>query len=62
MPEPEPTEEEILAQAAACPLIRSAYATGDFSVIQYIEGIHPPPRCQHIKVAAETVASRRKPP
>jgi hypothetical protein len=55
MPEPEPTEEEILAQAAACPLIRSAYASRDPEVIRYVEEIHPLSRCQHVKVAAEKV-------
>ena len=51
----EPTEEEILAQAAVCPLIRSAYGTGDPKVIAYIEAVHPPSRCQHVKVAADQV-------
>jgi hypothetical protein len=55
MAEPEATDDELLAQAAACPLIRSAYATGVDSVVAYIEKIHPPSRCQHVKVAAEQV-------
>jgi hypothetical protein len=55
MPEPEPTDDELLAQAAACPLIRGAYTTGETSVIAYIEAIHPPSRCQHVKAAAEQV-------
>jgi len=62
MHEPEPTDDELLAQAAACPLIRSAYGTDSTSVIAYIEKIHPPSRCAHVKAAAETVAAARKPP
>jgi hypothetical protein len=55
MTEPEPTDDELLAQAAACPLIRGAYHTGEASVIAYIEEVHPPSRCQHVKAAAEQV-------
>lgn len=51
----EPTDDELLAQAAACPLLRGAYHTGLTSVIAYIEDIHPPARCQHLKAAAEQV-------
>ena len=53
--EPEPTDDELLAQAAACPLIRGAYVTGDTKVIAYIEAIHPPSRCAHVKAAAAQV-------
>ena len=55
MPEPKATDDELLAQAAVCPLIRSAYATGVDSVVAYIEAIHPPSRCEHVKMAAEQV-------
>lgn len=55
MAEPEPTDDELLAQAAACPLIRGAYATGETSVVAYTEAVHPPSKCAHVKAAAEQV-------
>lgn len=56
---PEPTDEELLAQAAECPLVRAAYATGDTEVIRRIEATHPPARCAYVQTAAEKV--RQKP-
>ena len=55
MTEPQPTDDELIAQGAACPLLRGAYHTGITSVIAYIEAIHPPSHCQHLKAAAEQV-------
>jgi hypothetical protein len=52
---PEPTDDELLAQAAACPVIRAAYATGDTEVIKRMEATHPPARCQYVKEAAAKV-------
>jgi len=52
----EPTEEEILAQARVCPVIKAAYATDDPDVIRRIEAIHPPSCCQYV------TAGRRRPP
>jgi hypothetical protein len=60
MPEPEPTDDELLAQAAECPVIAAAYRTGDTEVIRRMEAAHPPSRCAYVKMAAEKV--REQPP
>lgn len=60
MPESEPTKDEFLAQAAECPLIRSAYQSGIPGVIAHMEAVHPPSRCAYVRLAAEKV--REKPP
>lgn len=49
----EAERDGLLIQAADCPIIRAAYASGDQSVIALTEAYHPPKRCAHVKAAQD---------
>jgi hypothetical protein len=56
----EPTEDELLAYATECPVIRGAYSTGDEAVIKRAEAYHPPKRCEYVKKARQAETQKEK--